>query len=333
MNKILWTLLAFLIIPTHLLMAQSTNSSFAFLKAAYGKSRTGIAAAHDQQKAEALEQYSGALASVMTDLKKKGDLDGYLLAQTELKRFGEEKKVPESGTAPAYLAKAVSEYHGKITLITLDDASQTAKLLKQYIAALDGQIKKAMMHDNIEEAKTVKEEKDKAGLVLADLEATLAAAPPAPKPADPLPASEKKPAVSLIDQKAAAKREAREKGKTFQMHRYLLVEDALTWKEARSACDAIGGHLVTIGNKSENDFVRSLAAGKAVWLGLTDEGKDGKYGWIDGLSVRFSGWAPGEPNHQNGMEHVGSLRQNYADYGWTDEDGLTPAVYICEWDY
>lgn len=332
MKKAVYPVLAFLLLPAHLLLAQSSNSSFAFLKSAYGKSRTGIAAAHDQQKSEALGQYGRALSAVVDDLKKKGDLDGYLLAQTELKRFGEEKKAPEPGTAPAALAQAVADYQAKLTLITLDDAAQTAKLLKQYITALDGLIKKAMMQDNIDEAKTVKEEKDKAALVLADLEATLAAAPPALKPADPPPVPDNKP-VSLIDQKAAVKREAREKGKSFQMHRYLLVEDPVTWKEAKAACEAIGGHLVTIGNKSENDFVRSLAAGKSVWLGLTDEGKDGKYRWIDGLAVRFTGWSPGEPNHLNGMERFGSLRQNYGDYGWTDEDGQTPSGFICEWDY
>jgi hypothetical protein len=327
------TCLLFALLPLQLLFAQETNSPFNQLKKAYGTARSNSATATDKLKAEALENYSRTLDTLMDGLKKKGDLDTFLVVQTEQKRFKEEKTVPAVGTSPDILAGPAADYREKTDLVTLNDNLQTIKLLKQYIAALDGLIKKSMMQDKIAEAKDIKEEKDRAELVLADLASKIPEdATPAPSSKDN-PTPDVKPAPSAAELKAAAKKEAREKAKPFQMHRYLVVEDTLSWTDAKAACTTIGGHLVTIGNKSENDFVCTLADGKSVWLGLSDESKSGKLAWVDGLSLRFSAWCAGEPSIRGGMSNYAALGRSFSDYGWMIPPPEALNGYICEWDY
>ena len=332
MKRILLLLLSFALFPFQTGFAQQTNTALSYYKAAYGKTRTSIALAHEEQKADAQKQYGKTLDILMDALKKKGDLDSFLLVQAESKRFGEKKNALEPADAPGILAAPITDYLNKIKAIALDEDVQTAKLLKQYGEALDELIKKAMMSGNIDEAKTIKEEKDRALLVLNDLESRLpqAAPPPVAEPGQP---PENKPVGMTSDEKAAAKKAAREKASQFQSHSYLLVETPVTWKEAEAACENMGGHLVTIWNKNENTFVRTMAAGKNVWLGLTDEVKEGKFVWTDGLVPRSSNWAPGEPDNTNGTEHYVALREHYGNYGWCDEDGQKTFAYICEWDY
>lgn len=65
-------------------------------------------------------------------------------------------------------------------------------------------------------------------------------------------------------------------GQIFNGHEYLLVKKELTWQNAKKACEAAGGHLVTITNASENTFVSGVMGGcKNIWIGLTDEAKEG----------------------------------------------------------
>jgi hypothetical protein len=58
----------------------------------------------------------------------------------------------------------------------------------------------------------------------------------------------------------------------------------------------MGGHLVTIGSREENDFVLSLALRgitrlglmDGVWLGATDAHKEGAWEWVDGSRLSFT---------------------------------------------
>ena len=43
---------------------------------------------------------------------------------------------------------------------------------------------------------------------------------------------------------------------------YVVVHTSLTWQEARSACEALNGHLVTIESQEENDVMRKLKFSK-----------------------------------------------------------------------
>jgi serine/threonine protein kinase len=73
----------------------------------------------------------------------------------------------------------------------------------------------------------------------------------------------------------------------FNGHYYLFVPRLLTWDEARELCESAGGHLVTIADKAENDFVASLfPRGSWCWMGLVT--KDGRHEWVTGEPVTFT---------------------------------------------
>ncbi|MEI6562997.1 MAG: LamG domain-containing protein [bacterium] len=109
-----------------------------------------------------LEQYGKGLDRILLDLKKKGDLDNVLILQGEKKRFDAENKVPAPKDAKSSFRPATEAYcQGMVTL------------LEQYVKALDRLIKKEVAADRIEEAKAIKAEKDRASIMLADIQTDL----------------------------------------------------------------------------------------------------------------------------------------------------------------
>jgi serine/threonine protein kinase/Leucine-rich repeat (LRR) protein len=72
----------------------------------------------------------------------------------------------------------------------------------------------------------------------------------------------------------------------FQGHRYLFIPKFMKWEEARECCERLGGHLVTITSKEENDFVTALRpSGNWFWLGLktTANGHE----WVTGEKFTY----------------------------------------------
>ncbi|MCZ7644597.1 MAG: tandem-95 repeat protein [Planctomycetota bacterium] len=111
---------------------------------------------------------------------------------------------------------------------------------------------------------------------------------------------------------------------------YLHVEATVSWYDAKAACEAMGGHLVTIADAEENAFVRSLA-GYVFWIGLTDQETEGTWKWITGEPVNYTNWRSGEPNNSGNEDHANIE----ADGRWNDLQGdrstaLQP--YMCEWE-
>ena len=125
---------------------------------------TVLRGAQEKQQQSVLGQYGKALDTIMADLKKKGDLDGVLVLQTEQKRFAEEKTVPAPQDAKDSFRAATEAYCQSIV------AS-----LGQYTKALDGLTKKEVAADRIEEAKVIRAEKDKVDFMLADMRTKLPA--------------------------------------------------------------------------------------------------------------------------------------------------------------
>lgn len=107
-----------------------------------------------------LDVYGKSLDSIMTNLTAKGDLDNYVVMETEKNRFVAEKTVPVTTNG---LFKVPAELCIKAQIT----------LLKQYIAALDSFIKTETKAGKIAEAKDGKAEKDKAAIELAALESKI----------------------------------------------------------------------------------------------------------------------------------------------------------------
>jgi len=102
-------------------------------------------------------------------------------------------------------------------------------------------------------------------------------------------------------------------------HTYDIItgQTTITWDEARSAAEAMGGHLVTITSAAENAFVTDLVVNygsgnrERYWLGgyqiNTDVEPAGNWAWVTGEDWVYSNWAAGEPNNGGGQ-------QNYLHY-------------------
>ncbi|MBC7771880.1 MAG: hypothetical protein H7210_05255 [Pyrinomonadaceae bacterium] len=97
-------------------------------------------------------------------------------------------------------------------------------------------------------------------------------------------------------------------------HVYYLLSGS-SWPEAETAAVAMGGHLVTIDDAAENEFLRLHFGKEAFWMGLNDRVVEGEFQWTSGAAVSYTNWAPGEPNDQDGEEDAVHMR---ADGTWND---------------
>ena len=167
---------AFLLVPGRI-AAQQTNS-FESLKASHEMSMLEVGDTCVQREKEALKQYGKALDAQMSALKQKGELDAYLAVETERKRFSAEGTVQDAKESVPALADAIQAYHKTIVDVEGDKNRDAAALLKKYVAALDGIIKKLVQADKIAEAQRIKAEQDNAASELSNLESKQ---PPEPK--------------------------------------------------------------------------------------------------------------------------------------------------------
>jgi len=79
----------------------------------------------------------------------------------------------------------------------------------------------------------------------------------------------------------------RDLSQEFNGHHYLYVPKLLKWKDAEKFCEDFGGHLVTIMNQEENEFISSLfPRGSWFWIGLYTVG--GHQQWVTGEECAYS---------------------------------------------
>lgn len=103
-------------------------------------------------------------------------------------------------------------------------------------------------------------------------------------------------------------------------HFYATV-DQVTWPDAEAFARNLKGHLVTIEDAAENDWLLSHFAQPWLWIGLNDRDQDGTWTWASGRKVTFTNWQDGEPDNWKGYdplgEHVATLSSEF-DSRWAD---------------
>lgn len=122
-------------------------------------------------------------------------------------------------------------------------------------------------------------------------------------------------------------------------HSYQLLASS-SWTQSEAQAVALGGHLVTINDEAEQDWVYATFSAfggisRSLWIGLNDIASEGTFVWASGEPVTYTRWSPGEPNGAQG-----SIDE--ADYGmifgpvdsrggyWNDnvnDPGCTVACY------
>jgi hypothetical protein len=138
----------------------------------------------------------------------------------------------------------------------------------------------------------------------------------------------------------------------FGGHRYCLEQGKMSWEEAKTKAEALGGHLVTITSKEENDFIvekvlKDLEPGGAMaWIGAWRATADGPWEWSTGEPFQYQAFFPDEGKDPHNSNAAGIAKRDegagWADYeqepgavAWarTHEIGAGRAIgFIVEWD-
>ena len=111
---------------------------------------------------------------------------------------------------------------------------------------------------------------------------------------------------------------------------YLLTPN--TWTNSETEALTLGGHLVTINDAAENDFVFNtftaiLGSDAGLWIGLNDEAVEGAFVWSSGEPLTYTNWGGTEPNNYGGEDyaHMFSQSDPRADGSWNDALDLAVA--------
>lgn len=138
-------------------------------------------------------------------------------------------------------------------------------------------------------------------------------------------------------------------------HFYLAVPapDGITWTDANQAANLLGGHLVTIQDANENDFVFNLVDDEIFWFewgslqgpwlgGYQPEGSpepDGAWRWVTEEPFEYTNWFEGLPdnwawNDCTEQDHLHFLwrfsRQPTWNDNWDNCPTKSPHGYIIE---
>lgn len=109
----------------------------------------------------------------------------------------------------------------------------------------------------------------------------------------------------------------------FNGHTYHLLSGQ-DWQSAENESVSLGGHLVTINDLAEHNFIWSLSgAGTAqnagqIWIGFNDIAVEGSFVWTSGETPGYTNWASGEPNNLGGNEDAVHMRSVYPNGEWND---------------
>lgn len=114
-------------------------------------------------------------------------------------------------------------------------------------------------------------------------------------------------------------------------HYYYLLESA-TWLDSEMRAQALGGHLVTIDDSLENDWVFSTfgdfgSVSRHLWIGLNQFARNQRYEWSSGDPAEYRNWGPDQPNSGFGVEGVAYISPSNGH--WFDQ--CDRAVEGCEY--
>lgn len=145
-------------------------------------------------------------------------------------------------------------------------------------------------------------------------------------------------------------------------HSYFVYPDSVSWIDAKTACESLGGHLATISDTQEQAFVEQLAQTCSertnFWLGgYYDRNRD-IWKWVDGTPFTYTNWDSwnngetefSQPDNHTGnewyirfgksdqtyetwVEHAGCWNDIANRAGDADDDvPLDSFGFLCEWD-
>ena len=115
-------------------------------------------------------------------------------------------------------------------------------------------------------------------------------------------------------------------------HIYEIYSAGISWTEAKQYCEnRRGGHLMTVNNSGEHDFIKSQLKNTGVtryYIGGTDEEKEGEWRWVTGEPFTYTCWGEGEPNGGRNQNHLIFITSTAL---WDDYSNISGSTgFICE---
>lgn len=130
--------------------------------------------------------------------------------------------------------------------------------------------------------------------------------------------------------------------KNYKGHSYRFMPNQKSWHEAEKDAESIGGYLVVITDKEEDEFVLQLIRDANngeiphVWIGLTDEACEGELKWVNGDKTVYWRNSPSKPLPSDiGDEdfvHYYAAPAGAKQIDWNDNTGTHEFAYVIESD-
>ncbi len=105
-------------------------------------------------------------------------------------------------------------------------------------------------------------------------------------------------------------------------HTYHLLRGG-SWTTAEATAISLGGHLATIDDQAEHDWVLAQwhnwqGVDVDLWIGFNDAALEGAFMWADGTPVGYTNWDLNEPNDGGTGEDCTAMRKNNPAAFWND---------------
>ncbi|KAI4899951.1 hypothetical protein NFI96_032609 [Prochilodus magdalenae] len=111
---------------------------------------------------------------------------------------------------------------------------------------------------------------------------------------------------------------------------YYFSTESKNWNKSRQDCRERGADLVIINSREEQEFIEN--ENKYVWIGLSKEGSEGQWKWVDGSVLNTAFWRDGEPSDKEGKENCAAFSTSAPTLKrWNDIPCSGPEKWICEW--
>lgn len=127
-----------------------------------------------------------------------------------------------------------------------------------------------------------------------------------------------------------------EGAKEYNGHYYKIYYGAYPWNIAKEKCEEMGGYLVTITTKEEQQFINQLnTSNNRLWIGGT-RNQQMLWNWVTDEVWMYDNWAPGEPNNSpNVVSNENCVAIWNSSGQWNDlnnDNTYEQSGYICEWE-
>uniref|UniRef100_A0A8C4NQ24 C-type lectin domain-containing protein n=1 Tax=Dicentrarchus labrax TaxID=13489 RepID=A0A8C4NQ24_DICLA len=121
--------------------------------------------------------------------------------------------------------------------------------------------------------------------------------------------------------------------KKFEYSCYFTSSSKRTWNRSREYCQTKEADLAIITSQEEMTFINALyGSEKEVWIGLSDEGVEGQWKWVDGTPMTKAFWGKDQPNSHMGRNQdcVEFWHRASGTGDWNDENCAIEQNWICE---